>query len=81
MTSRSPQRIVELWPSLTEKQREALVELAEAAAEPHERLSLTETEAESLIRSNGEFSSDSTLSFEEAEAATDEFLRGLRAKA
>jgi hypothetical protein len=80
MTSTTPQRIVELWTSLIEKQREALVDLAEAA-EPAGRLRLTDEETAALARSKDDFTAGRTLSLTEAEAATDAFLPGLRAKA
>lgn len=80
MSGASPQRIVELWPALTERQREALVGLAEDAATPLGGLELTGEETAALARSKDDFAAGRTLSFAEAEAATDEFLRSLRAK-
>ncbi len=81
MTITTPQRIVELWPSLTESQREALVDMAETAAKPGALLQLTNEETAALQRSKEDFNASRTLSLAEAEAATDAFLRGLRAKA
>jgi hypothetical protein len=76
----TPQRIVELWPSLSEAARQALTEIAENAT-GQAPLELTDEEAAALARSREEFKSGRALSFEEMRAATDAFLAGLRAKA
>jgi hypothetical protein len=81
MTISTPQRIIELWPALTESQREALLDLAESAAKPTACLHLTDAETAALAQSMDDFSAGRTLSFEEAEATTNAFLAGLRAKA
>jgi hypothetical protein len=81
MAITTPQRIVELWPSLTESQREALVDMAETVAKPGALLQLTNEEAAALARSIDDFTAGRTFSLAEADAATDAFLRGLRAKA
>ncbi|KAF2989361.1 hypothetical protein OGR47_07765 [Methylocystis sp. MJC1] len=72
-----PARIVELWPSLTEKQRVALIDIVEAAA-LRDSLYLTREEAAALARSKEDFSAGRAISFDEAEMETDGFLRGLR---
>jgi len=79
MTTTTPQRIVELWPSLSEEARRALTEIAENAS-GHLPLELTEDEAATLDRSRQDFEAGRTLSFDEMRAATDAFLAGLRAK-
>ncbi len=79
MPTTSPQRLIELWPSLTEEQREALVEIAETAAMPDAPFPLTPEEANALERSKEDFKAGRTRSRAEAEAATDAFLQGLRA--
>lgn len=79
MTTATPQRIVELWPSLSEDARRALTEIAENAT-GQVSLELTSDEAEALDRSRKDFEAGRTLSFEDMRAATDAFLAGLRAK-
>lgn len=74
----SPARIVELWPTLTEMQRAALIEIAEAAASRRDSLYLAPEEAAALARSKEDFSAGRAISFDEAEMETDGFLRGLR---
>ena len=80
MTTTTPQRIVELWPSLSEEARRSLTEIAENAS-GHLPLELTEDEAATLDRSRQDFQAGRTLSFDEMRVATDAFLAGLRAKA
>jgi hypothetical protein len=80
MTTTTPQRIVELWPSLSEEARRTLTEIAERATGGI-ALELTDDEAAALERSREDFDAGRTLSFDEMRAATDAFLAGLRAKA
>jgi hypothetical protein len=81
MATLMPQRIVELRPALTEQQRAALVDIAESAVTRKSGLCLTDDEAAALAASRIDFKTGQTLSFAEAEAATDAMLRGLRATA
>jgi hypothetical protein len=76
-----PTRILELWPSLTETQRTALLTIAEAAAQSQSPLLLSSDEANALVRAKEEFASGRSLSIGDAEKATDDFLRGLRVRA
>jgi hypothetical protein len=76
----TPQRIIELWPILSEEARKALTDIAESATN-QAPLELTDDEAAALRRSREDFTAGRTLSFEEMRAATDAFLAGLRAKA
>ena len=80
MTTTTPQRIIELWPTLSEEARKALTDIAESAIN-QTPLELTVEEAAALQRSREDFAAERTLSFEEMRAATDAFLAGLRAKA
>ncbi len=73
-----PTRIVELWPALSEKQRAALIDIAEAAALRRDSLCLADEEAAALARSKEDFSVGRAVSYDEAEMETDGFLRGLR---
>lgn len=75
-----PTRILELWPSLTETQRAALLNIAEAAAQSRPPLRLSSDEAKALARAKEEFTSGLSLSIDNAEKATDDFLRGVRAR-
>ncbi|WP_457796395.1 hypothetical protein [Methylocystis sp. S23] len=76
-----PTRILELWASLTETQRITLLSIAEDAARAQSPLPLTNEEAKALDRSKEDFASGRVLSFDDAETATDGFLKGLRARA
>ena len=80
MTITTPQRIIELWPVLSEEARRALTEIAESATS-QAPLQLTRDEVAALERSRQEFKVGRALSFDEMRAATDTFLAGLRAKA
>ena len=80
MTTTTPQRIIELWPALSEEARKALTDIAESATN-QPPLELTAEETEALLRSQKDFEARRTLSFEETRAATDAFLARLRAKA
>ena len=80
MTTTTPQRIVELWPALSEEARKALTDIAESATS-RAPLELSAEEAAALERSRQDFRAGRTLSFEEMRAATDAFLAGLRGKA
>ena len=80
MTITTPQRIIELWPVLSEEARKALTDIAESAT-AQAPLELTAEEAAALQRSREDFSAGRALSFEEMRAATDAFLAGLRARA
>ena len=80
MTTTTPQRIVELWPSLSEEARRALTEIAECAT-GDTPLELTEVEGIALEQSREDFRAGRTLSFDEMRAATDAFLARLRSKA
>ena len=79
MTTTTPQRIVELWPSLSEEARRALTAIAENATN-QPALALTDDEAAALERSRRDFEAGRTLSLEEMRTATDAFLDGLRGK-
>jgi len=76
-----PQRILELWASLTEGQRSALVHIAEDAALTQRPLRLSKEEAAALEGSRADFASGRFLSLDDAEQATEDFLKGLRARA
>ena len=80
MTTATPQRIIELWPALSDEARKALPDIAESAIS-QVPLELTDDEAAALRQSQEDFAARQTLSFEEARAATDAFLARLRAKA
>ena len=76
----TPQRIIELWPILSEEARKALTDIAESAT-GRAPLELTAEEAAALQRSQEDFTAGRTLSVEEIRTATDSFLGRLRARA
>ena len=80
MTTITPHRIIELWPTLSEEARKTLTDIAESATS-QAPLKLSTEEAAALERSRQDYKAGRTLSFEETLAATDAFLVGLRAKA
>jgi hypothetical protein len=79
MSTTTPERIVELWPALSEEARRTLTEIAENAT-TGVPLELTSDESAALERSKADFKAGQTLSFDEMRAATDAFLAGLRTK-
>ena len=54
MTTTTPQRIIELWPTLSEEARKALTDIAESATN-QPPLELTDEEAAALQRSQEDF--------------------------
>ncbi len=80
MPKSTPRRIVELWPALSDAQREALVDIAEAAASNEMGLVLTPDQAAALERSKDDFRAGRTHTFEEIEAQMDAMLRTMRVK-
>jgi hypothetical protein len=79
MAQDTPDRIIELWPALSEDTRKALTEIAEASAGGNGPLELTPEEAAALERSRHDFKDGRTLGLADMRAATDAFLAKLRA--
>jgi hypothetical protein len=85
MTTKTPDRIVELWPHLSEAARVDLITRAETiAAQADTPESVGEFTAEELAgieRGREDFKHGRTLSAEQFESNMDTFMSGLRQKA
>lgn len=80
MSDHTPQRILELWPSLPDEAREALTEIAEASAGPHRALELTPEERAALAASFADFAAGRVLDEAEYKREMDAFMRKLSAR-
>ena len=80
MSTITPDRIVELWPSLSEEARAKLVGIAESIAEPDMPLDLSPEEELLLEQAREDFRQGRTISLDEYEAELDVLFDELRAK-
>ena len=80
MSTITPDRIIQLWPSLSEEAREKLVEIAESIAEADTPLELSPDEELLLKQAREDFKYGRTLSLDDYKADLDAFFGGLRAK-
>ena len=78
MNTITPDRIVELWPSLSSEVRQKIVELAETGAAREAPLDLSHEEERLLSSARDDFRQGRTLSLEEYRAEMDAFMAGLR---
>ena len=81
MDTKTPDRIVELWPILPEDARETLVELAERTAGKAEPLVFSDEELAGIDQGREDFKHDRTRSMQEYRADMDAFFERLKAKA
>ena len=81
MSTITPERIVELWPSLSAEARRKIIEIAETHAKREATLDLTQDEEQLLARARDDFKHGRTLSMDEFRADMDTFMAGLRRKA
>ena len=79
MSTITPDRIVQLWPSLSEEARKKLVEIAERIAEADVPLELSPDEEKLLEQAREDFKHGRSLSLDDYKADLDEFFRGLHA--
>ena len=80
MSTLTPDRIVELWPNLSEAAREKLVEIAESIAQADTPLTLSSAEEALLAQSREDFAHGRTVTLEDFKADLDAFFGGLRAR-
>ena len=80
MTIQTPNRILELWPSLSPEKRAALLDMAEIIAAPVEPHSLTAEERAALDRSREDYNSGRVLDEDAYAARMTAFMAGLKAK-
>ena len=81
MSTITPDRIVELWPSLPEEAREKLVELAERIAQNSGRFEFAAEELAGIERGREDFIHGRTFSLPEYRTDMDAFFERLKAKA
>ena len=81
MSTTTPERIVELWPSLPEEARIRLVEWAESAVAASGQSAFTPEELAGIRRGREDFKSGRTSSLPEYRADMDAFFDRLKAKA
>jgi hypothetical protein len=80
MSTKDLERVIELWPSLSDEARADVVELAEASQQPAMR-PLTRYELDMLERSREDFKHGRFMNADEYYQHMQEFLRELAAKA
>lgn len=80
MSTNTPDRIVELWPRLSEEAREKLVEIAESIAEADTPLELSASDEKLLRQAREDFKHGRTLSLDDFKADLDAFFSGMRAR-
>ena len=73
-------RIVQLWPRLSEAERETLIEIAESIAEADSPLELSPEEELLLEQAREDFKQGRTISLDDYRAELNAFFDGLRAK-
>ena len=81
MSTTTPERIVELWPSLPEAARERLVELAESIAVKAAPFDFTAEELAGIERGRDDFKHGRTSSLTDYRADMDAFFDKLKASA
>ena len=80
MSTISPDRIVELWPSLPEEARLKIVELAERSAATSGTVEFSADELAGIERGREDFKHGRTQSLPEYRADMDAFFNRLKAK-
>ena len=80
MTITTPDRLIELWPSLPQEAREQIVEIAESSVAGEAELELTPEEEVLLEQAREDFRLGRTLSAKEYHAEMDLFMQELAAK-
>lgn len=78
MSIQTPDRIVELWPSLSPEARERLVRIAEGSANANSPLNLSEHDEQLLAQAREDFRLGRTISLDEYKAELDGYFTGRR---
>ena len=79
MSITTPDRIVELWPSLPQEARQQIVEIAESSVAGEAELELTPEEEVLLEQAREDFRLERVLSAKEYHAEMDLFMKELAA--
>ena len=79
MSITTPDRLIELWPSLPQEAREQIVEIAESSVAEEGELELTPEEEVLLEQAREDFRLGRVLSMEEFKADLDQLFVDLRA--
>jgi hypothetical protein len=77
MSTATPARIIELWPSLRPEVREAISEIVEQAAAPHQ-VHLSNEQRAAVERSKQDFAEGRSFSLDEADEQLDALLAPLQ---
>ncbi len=78
MTTKTPDRVVELWPSLPEATRRTIVDIAESIASREAPLNLTPDEERLLAQARDDFKHGRALTMDEFSAEMEAFMAELR---
>ena len=81
MITKTPDRIVELWPHLSETARADLIARAETVAAQPDTFTFTPEELAGIERGRQDFKHGRTLTTDQFESNMDTFMTGLRQKA
>ena len=81
MSAITPDRIVELWPSLSEEARQQIAEIAEGSVGRDTPLDLTDEEERLLTQSREDFKHGRTLDIADYNAEMTAFMQRLATKA
>lgn len=80
MTTKTPDRVVELWPSLPEATRRTIVDLAESMASREGSFDLTPDEERQLEQARDDIRNGRFLDADAYHAEMDAFMRNLTEK-
>ena len=80
MSTTTPARIVELWPSLPEDARQKIVDMAESSAVDSGSYKFTAEELAGIERGREDFLNGRTSSLPEYRSDMDAFFKSLKAK-
>jgi hypothetical protein len=78
MTTKTPDRVVELWPSLPEAARKTVVDIAERTSPREAPFELTPDEERLLEQGQEDFRQDRTQTLDEFSSDMDAFMAELR---
>jgi hypothetical protein len=78
MTTKTPDRVVELWPSLPEAARKTIVDIAERTSPREAPFELTPDEDRLLEQGQEDFRQDRTQTLDEFSSDMDAFMAELR---
>ena len=81
MTTTTSDRIVELWPRLPEATRKTILDIAETISRREADLALTPEEESLIEQGQADFAHGRTLSSDQFEARSADFLKRLRDQA